>query len=87
MQGSHKEPLVHCDGPAFDNQLLLYLDGNTDINKGTGFYVKNGEELVLNTHIGFYKNRAILFKTGIWHAPLLFNATDSIPRIAIIAQF
>jgi|TARA_R110002012_G_scaffold147294_1_gene305730 hypothetical protein len=71
----------------YENQLLLYIDGNNDMNKGTGFYVKNGDNYDLNTHIGFYKNRALLFKAGVWHSPLLFNAKDSIPRISIIAQF
>tara|TARA_R100001460_G_scaffold103002_1_gene147986 strand:- start:10 stop:534 length:525 start_codon:yes stop_codon:yes gene_type:complete len=71
----------------FENQLILYIDGHTDINKGTGFYVKNGNNYELNTHIGFQKNRGILFKSGMWHSPLLFNSKDSIPRISIIAQF
>ena len=71
----------------FENQLLLYIDGHTDINKGTGFYVKNGNSYELNTHIGFQKNRGVLFKSGMWHSPLLFNSKNSIPRISIIAQF
>jgi len=71
----------------YENQLLLYIDGHTDINKGTGFYVKNGDKHDLNTHIGFQKNRGVLFKSGMWHSPLLFNAKDSVPRISIIAQF
>ena len=74
-------------GNTFKNQLILYVDGNTDINKGTGFYVKKNDEFILNTHVGFQKNRAILFKSGMWHSPLLFNANDSTPRISIIAQF
>ena len=82
------EPFPHTDShPECKYQLILYIDGNNDINKGTGFYVKNGNNYDLNTHIGFFKNRDILFKSGVWHSPLLFNAKDSIPRISIIAQF
>jgi len=84
------DPFPHVDEALegeYENQLILYIDGHTDINKGTGFYVKNGNNRELNTHIGFQKNRAVLFRSGMWHSPLLFNSKDSIPRISIIAQF
>ena len=80
-------PFPHIDEGKYKNQLLVYIDGHTDINKGTGFYIKNGDKYDLNTHIGFQKNRGVLFKSGMWHSPLLFNSKDSIPRISIIAQF
>jgi len=84
------DPFPHVDEALegeYENQLILYIDGHTDINKGTGFYVKNGDNHELNTHIGFQKNRGVLFRSGMWHSPLLFNSKDSIPRISIIAQF
>lgn len=84
------DPFPHVDvslEEKYKNQLILYIDGHTDINKGTGFYIKNGDKYDLNTHIGFQKNRGVLFRSGMWHSPLLFNSKDSIPRISIIAQF
>ena len=70
------EPFPHVDlddGSGHTNQLVLYIDGNTEMNKGTGFYVQDSETNInLNTHIGFHKNRAILFKSGMYHSPLLF---------------
>ena len=84
------DPFPHRDGPVkdkFNRQMVLYIDGANDINKGTGFYVKNDNQYDLNTHIGFHKNRAVLFNAGMWHSPLLFASQDSAPRISIIAQF
>ena len=85
------EPFPHVDlddGSGHTNQLVLYIDGNTEMNKGTGFYVQDSKTNInLNTHIGFHKNRAILFKSGMYHSPLLFLSNDSIPRISIIARF
>ena len=84
------DPFPHRDGPVkgkYNRQMVLYIDGANDINKGTGFYVKNDNRYDLNTHIGFRKNRAVLFNAGMWHSPLLFASQDSAPRISIIAQF
>jgi|TARA_X000001388_G_scaffold77294_1_gene77443 hypothetical protein len=86
------EPFPHVDldgdGTGHTNQLILYIDGNTEMNKGTGFYVQENEKTInLNTHVGFHKNRAILFESGMYHSPLLFLSDDSIPRISIIARF
>jgi len=76
------------EGTGHTNQLILYIDGNTEMNKGTGFYMQENETKVnLNTHIGFHKNRAVLFKSGMYHSPLLSFSDDSIPRISIIARF
>ena len=87
LQSRTEEPFVHTDEASGDSQILIYIDGPVDINKGTGFYVKQGNEFLLNTHIGFFKNRAVLFPTGIWHSPLTWNSKDGIPRIALIGQF
>ena len=93
LQSRTEEPYVHSDEAygedkgKTDSQILIYIDGPVDINKGTGFYVKQGNEFFLNTHVGFLKNRAILFPTGVWHSPLTWNSKDGIPRIALIGQF
>ena len=87
LQSRTEEPFVHTDDSSGDSQILIYIDGPVDINKGTGFYVKQGNEFFLNTHVGFFKNRAVLFPTGIWHSPLTWNSKDGIPRIALIGQF
>ena len=93
LQSQTSEPYVHSDEAYGEergkthSQILIYIDGSVDINKGTGFYVKQGNQWVLNTHVGFFKNRAILFPTGVWHSPLTWNSKDGIPRIALIGQF
>ena len=43
------------------------------LNSGTGFYEKQNDEYVLNRHIGFKENRAIIFDSKIFHASLQFN--------------
>ena len=70
-----------------EKQMILYVDGDAEINKGTGFYVPGKDGVELNTHVGFYKNRAVFFKSGTWHSPLVFASDNPKPRISIIAQF
>ena len=82
------QPYPHVDRHEdIDNQMILYVDGDAEINKGTGFYVPGKDGVELNTHVGFYKNRAVFFKSGIWHSPLVFASDNPKPRISIIAQF
>ena len=72
--------------------LLIYLSGDSLINNGTGFYIHKDkenckppcphqpackEELLLHSHIGFRENRAIFFKSSIWHAPLQWAGESS----------
>ena len=79
---------IDGDGTGHTNPHILYVDGNTEINKGTGFYVQENETKInLNTHVGFHKNRAVLFESGMYHSPLVSFSDDSIPRISIIARF
>jgi len=54
---------------------LIYIKGNYLINSGTGFYDYNKDknESILNTHVGFKENRAIIFDPKIYHASLQFN--------------
>ena len=82
------EPRVHCDyGENCTHQVIVYIRGNEDLHKGTGFYVSKDDFNELNTHVGFHKNRAVLFESGMYHSPLVSFSDDSIPRISIIARF
>ena len=83
------EPTVHCDynEGKTSHQVIVYIRGNTDLHKGTGFYVKQGDKHELNTHIGFKENRAIFWDSRTWHAPLNFTAEDKSKRFSIIAQY
>lgn len=65
---------------------LIYILGDQKINNGTGFYVKKNNELVLNTHVGFNPNRAIMFSGDNYHSPLLW-AGDSSPRFSLCTFF
>ena len=71
LSTKHKEPTPHEDG--WDLNCLVYLKGSEIINSGTGFYEKKEEEYVLNRHIGFKENRAIIFDSKIFHTSLQFN--------------
>ena len=82
------QPYPHVDRHEdIENQMILYVDGDAEINKGTGFYVPSENGVDLNTHVGFFKNRAVFFKSGMWHSPLVFASDNPKPRISIIAQF
>ena len=73
LSTKHKEQTAHKDSN--DVNCLVYLKGNHLINSGTGFYdyVKNEDKYVLNTHVGFKENRAIIFDPNIFHSSLQFN--------------
>ena len=62
-----------------DFNCLIYLLGNPLINNGTGFYIEQEGNQVLNSHVGFKENRAIFFDAKIYHSPLQF-AGNSTPR-------
>jgi len=68
-----------------DFNCLIYLLGNPLINNGTGFYIEQEGNQVLNSHVGFKENRAIFFDAKIYHSPLQF-AGNSTPRY-IMANF
>jgi hypothetical protein len=83
-----REAWPHTDtGDNFKHQMVLYVDGDADMNKGTGFYVPSDTGIILNTAVGFYGNRAIFFDSGVWHTPLVYASNNATPRISIIAQF
>ena len=68
-----------------DFNCLIYLLGNPLINNGTGFYIEQEGNQVLNSHVGFKENRALFFDAKIYHSPLQF-AGNSTPRY-IMANF
>ena len=77
------EPVVHCDLTELcDYQIILYIKGNTNLHKGTGFYL-SGE---LNTHIGFNENRAIIWHANTYHSPLNWASDDKSRRYSIVCQ-
>ena len=78
------EPLPHCDlNENCDYQCLVYIKGNTNLNKGTGFYLNNE----LNTHVGFNENRGIIWHDNTVHTPLNWASDDKSKRFSIICQF
>ena len=83
------EPIVHCDynKDTTSHQIIIYIKGNTDLQKGTGFFLKNEDGLQLNTQIGFKENRAIFWDSRAYHSPLNFSAEDKTKRFSIIAQY
>ena len=72
LSAKHKEASPHDDS-LVDLNCLIYIKGEELINSGTGFYDKKENEYVLNRHIGFKENRAIIFDSRISHASLQFN--------------
>jgi len=85
---SKTKPLPHSDlCKENEFQGIVYVKGNEELNKGTGFYIKNNDNYELNTHIGFKENRAIFWKANAWHAPLNWAAKNSMKRYSIIMQF
>ena len=82
-------PVMHCDYDEEWNthQVIVYIRGDTDLHKGTGFYVKHGDKHELNTHIGFKENRAIFWDSCTYHSPLNFAADDKSKRFSITAKY
>tara|TARA_R100001079_G_C4378123_1_gene121890 strand:+ start:41 stop:598 length:558 start_codon:yes stop_codon:yes gene_type:complete len=77
---------AHDDKDFCDIQSLFYIQGNSNIHCGTGFYVKDKEGYRLNTHIGFEPNRFLVWDSKITHAPLSFT-DDFTTRIALATQY
>tara|TARA_R100000030_G_scaffold71101_1_gene54695 strand:- start:32 stop:568 length:537 start_codon:yes stop_codon:yes gene_type:complete len=86
-----KEPTPHTDGLTFPNEkhLILYLNGDSNLNAGTGFYNRtNDNNFDLNTAVGFFPNRAVIFNANnCYHSPLLYTSKDNSPRFSIIIWF
>ena len=87
MLGKTK-PMPHCDASnECDYQAIIYIKGNEELNKGTGFYIKKDNNLELNTHVGFIENRSIIWHSNTFHTPLNFASDDKSRRYSIICQF
>ena len=87
MVSKSKKTEVHNDfSEETDFQTILYVKGNPNIHSGTGFYIKEGDNQILNTHIGFNPNRLVSWTSNVWHAPLSFS-DEFQPRISLIAQY
>ena len=71
LSTKHEKASPHVDQT--DVNCLIYLKGINILNSGTGFYQKENNELVLNRHIGFKENRALIFDSKIYHTSLQFN--------------
>ena len=71
LSTKHTEPTPHADTCKIN--CIVYIKGNELINSGTGFYDKKEKQYVLNLHVGFKENRAIIFDSKIYHASLQFN--------------
>ena len=89
MVSNIQQESVHYDkeepGKNFNAQFLYYVNGNTELTNGTGFYTKIDDVYQLSTHVGFVENRALLFKNKVVHSPLKFLSKDNKPRFSIIA--
>jgi hypothetical protein len=81
LSTKHKGATPHED-PLNDVNCLVYLKGDQLMNSGTGFYDKVNKDYVLNSHIGFKENRAIIFDPKIYHCSLQFHE-DCGPRYAM----
>jgi len=86
-----KKATPHTDLSKFPNEkhLIIYLNGDSKLNAGTGFYSEVGEgAFELNTAVGFRPNRAVIFNADTCiHSPLLYAAEGNSPRFSIIIWF
>ena len=89
-----KDPLPHVNQMfrPKETHMLIYLTSSEEkdsekINSGTGFYLENSNgDQILNSHIGFRENRAIIFDSKIYHTSLQFNKDSSGVRY-VMANF
>jgi len=49
--------------------ILIMIAGPTAVTNGTVFYADEKNSKVLDIHVGFRENRAIMFSSDIWHSP------------------
>ncbi len=71
LSTKHAEATPHEDTCKIN--CIVYIKGDELINSGTGFYDKKEKQYVLNLHVGFKENRAIIFDSKFFHASLQFN--------------
>ncbi len=75
LSTTHKEATPHTDPNEYN--CLIYLQGEHFLNSGTGFFDKIDNNYVLNSHIGFKENRAIIFDSDISHCSLQFDSNSA----------
>jgi len=71
LSPKHKKPTPHTDRSKFN--CLIYLKGGSLINNGTALYENDGKNWVINSHLGFKENRALIFSSKKTHASLQFG--------------
>ena len=82
------EPMSHHDaGDKCTHQVIVYIRGDVGLHRGTGFYIEVNDAQELNTHIGFYENRAVFWNAPVYHSPLLWYDENNSKRYSIIAQY
>ena len=70
LSPKHEKPSPHSDRIKIN--CPIYLKGGSLMNNGTALYEKDGENWVINSHIGFKENRAVMFSSERTHASLQF---------------
>jgi hypothetical protein len=68
----------HIDTPDGVINIMIMLKGIAAVTNGTVFYFKNGNNLDLDTHVGFRENRAILFPSDHYHSQHASNIPNMI---------
>ena len=81
LSTTHKEATPHTDPNEYN--CLIYLQGEHFLNSGTGFFDKIDNNYVLNSHIGFKENRAIIFDSKIYHSSLQFNENSGLRYVMV----
>ena len=81
LRHNFKKILPHIDHFC-DYAFICYLTGKELVYNGTGFYKKNGDQLQLDTYIGFRENRALFFNSNIYHTDLQALGESS-PRYSL----
>jgi bifunctional N-acetylglucosamine-1-phosphate-uridyltransferase/glucosamine-1-phosphate-acetyltransferase GlmU-like protein len=61
--------IPHDDVPTGSKiNILIMIKGRTAVNNGTVFYHKEKDKSVLDIHVGFRENRAVLFPSSWVHS-------------------
>ena len=71
LSPKHEKPTPHTDRAKIN--CLIYLKGGSLMNNGTALYENDGKNWMINSHIGFKENRAIIFSAKKTHASLQFG--------------
>ena len=66
----HEKPTPHTDRGKIN--CLIYLKGGSLMNNGTALYENDGKNWMINSHIGFKENRAVIFRGNRKHSSLQF---------------